>query len=528
MALFAERLPATGGSAVAPSLLLIHGWGHCSDIWRPLLPTLRPHFNLTLVDLPGFGRSPGPFPLDTETLLDQLLAHCRSGQIVVGFSLGGMLAVQMAARQPGQIAAVITLASNWCFVASAAWPNAMEQEAFTVFSSTVAASPVVGVKRFNALQSRGANNEKALLRQLRNGAQVAADDLSIALQCLARLDNTALAPQLPVPLLNLLADGDTLVPVAVAEHMRAAGADVEVIAGAAHPLFLSQPAQVVEHWLDFLHRCKLAPAGPMARRLDKQSVARSFSRAADTYDSVAQLQRDVAGSLLAALPTLANDAVVMDLGCGTGYCLPVLREQYGEISLIGADLAEGMVHYAATHQSAVATHWLCADAENLPLADSSVDLVISSLAIQWCEDPAAVMAEVFRVLRPGGRLLFTTLGPNTLVELKRAWQAVDALDHVNQFCSQALLHEAISDAGLHIVDWREQVITLGFDNVKSSVNALKQLGAGNQHTQRPRGLAGRQRLQSFRQAYEAQRDHRGLLPASYQVWFAQVEKHGVN
>ena len=95
--------------------------------------------------------------------------------------------------------------------------------------------------------------------------------------------------------------------------------------------------------------------------------------------------------------------------------------------MIALDLAEGMLREARTPPEAAATLPVesAADAAALPLRDASVDLVFSNLMLQWCQDPDAVFGECRRVLKPGGLLTFTTFGPDTLVELRRAWAAAD-------------------------------------------------------------------------------------------------------
>ena len=174
---------------------------------------------------------------------------------------------------------------------------------------------------------------------------------------------------------------------------------------------------------------------PSTFRLDRRALARAFDLASTSYDGHAQLQREVREELLARLPffKLAPRRVV-DLGCGTGEGAAALRRQFRRAETIAIDLAPGMLRQARGRSRP----WrrfarVCADAEALPLASGSVDLVFSSLMLQWCEQPQAALAEISRVLRPDGLLLFSTLGPQTLDELRSAWRAVDATPHVSEF-----------------------------------------------------------------------------------------------
>lgn len=262
-----------------------------------------------------------------------------------------------------------------------------------------------------------------------------------------------------------------------------------------------------------------------SRALDKREVARSFSRAATTYDSVAELQRQVGSYLLSTLPAVQAQRV-LDLGCGTGYFASYLQQHYPQSMLLGLDLAEGMASYASQHHHADA--WLCADAEQLPLCDNAVDVIFSSLAIQWCEDNQALFAEIYRTLKPGGYFVFSTLGPNTLHELRRAWLAADNYIHVNRFASQATLTQAMTAAGFNSdengLQWHENNIVLAYNKLKQLTGELKLLGAHNVNGGRPAGLTSRQRMRALVAGYEQQRNQQGQLPATYQVWYGCLQK----
>ncbi|WP_299178254.1 malonyl-ACP O-methyltransferase BioC [uncultured Neptuniibacter sp.] len=260
----------------------------------------------------------------------------------------------------------------------------------------------------------------------------------------------------------------------------------------------------------------------MDKVIDKQRVADSFSKAAVTYDSVAELQRDIGEALITYLPSRSIE-VMADLGCGTGYFTPRLKAEYAEAGLINMDLAFGMLSYARNQRWADDTHWICADAEVLPLRDSSIDLIFSSLAIQWCENLPKLFSEVERVLKPGGRFVVATLGPQTLHELRSAWQKADSYTHVNRFISREGILSALPQA-LRCQRFDEELRVLQYPRLKQLTDELKRLGAHNMNAGQQVGLTGRERISRFRDAYEAQRTTEGYLPATYQVFYAVFEK----
>lgn len=257
-------------------------------------------------------------------------------------------------------------------------------------------------------------------------------------------------------------------------------------------------------------------------QVNKQDVARSFSQAAPTYDQVAALQRSVAEHLLAKIPDQAFTSI-LDLGCGTGVVSAQLAQRFAASTVFGLDIAEGMLEYARSQFSQPALHWCCADAESLPLQDNSVDLVFSSLAVQWCADFQQLCNEVIRVLKPGGFCVLATLGPNTLHELRSAWQQVDGYVHVNRFIDSAAVTGAALKAGFGCEFWQQDIV-MRYSELRQLTAELKALGAHNVNRGRPKGLTGRQRIEKLKAGYETFRCADGSLPASYDVYYLRLEK----
>lgn len=267
-------------------------------------------------------------------------------------------------------------------------------------------------------------------------------------------------------------------------------------------------------------------AGGVWPALDRRRLRASFERAAETYDEVAVLQRAIADRLLERLDVVKlQPAVVLDTGCGTGYVTRALARRYPCAQRIALDIAESMVRHTRRGFG-----WrrlflrpplhVCAAAEALPLASASVDMIVSNLALQWCDAPAA-FAEFRRVLRPGGLLTFTTFGPDTLTELRRAWQAVDDRPHVHGFfdmhdLGDMLVHEGFADPVLDV-----ERLTLTYGDVMEVLRDLKRLGAHNAAVQRARGLTGKRQFARFRAAYEARRLD-GRIPATYETVYGHA------
>jgi malonyl-CoA O-methyltransferase len=257
--------------------------------------------------------------------------------------------------------------------------------------------------------------------------------------------------------------------------------------------------------------------------IDLARVRRSFGRSARGYDAAAVLQARVRDELLARLDVVRLDpAAILDLGAGTGHASLALKRRYRSSQVVALDLAEGMLREAGRRQTLLRRfRRVCGQAAALPLRDASIDLVFSNLMLQWCDDPAAVFRECRRVLRPGGLLTFTTFGPDTLVELRRAWATADGHAHVNRFTDMHDIGDALVRSGLAEPVMDVDRYTLTYDSVRDLMRDLKAIGAHNANAGRPRGLTGKGALDRMTAAYETyRRDAR--LPATYEVVFGQA------
>ncbi|WP_312937745.1 malonyl-ACP O-methyltransferase BioC [Stutzerimonas nitrititolerans] len=254
---------------------------------------------------------------------------------------------------------------------------------------------------------------------------------------------------------------------------------------------------------------------------DKRQVAASFSRAAASYDAVAELQRAVGNALIERLPAGLCPTRWLDLGSGTGYFSRVLANRFPQADGVALDIAEGMLRHARPKGGA--TSFVAGDAERLPLRSTSLDLLFSSLALQWCEDFAAVLNEAERVLRPGGVFAFSSLCSGTLQELRDSWQAVDGFAHVNRFRSFEAYQELCATSRLRCLALDMRPSVLHFSELRQLTHELKALGAHNLNPGRPGGLTGRARIRALIEAYERFRTPSGL-PATYRVVYGLLCK----
>lgn len=267
-------------------------------------------------------------------------------------------------------------------------------------------------------------------------------------------------------------------------------------------------------------------------RIDKRLMRRAFERAARTYDQAAFLQREVGQRLLERLefvklaPTLA-----LDVGCGTGFGSRALAQRYPQARVVGLDIAPAMLRVARQADpwwrrklpfvAGNVPAYIGGDLERLPLPDSSAQLLCSNLALQWSNDLSLAFAEFRRVLAPGGLLMFSTFGPDTLRELRQAFAGLDGYTHVNRFMDMHDIGDELAYAGFATPVVDMEFITLTYADLMGLLRELKAIGAHNVTSGRGHGLMGKKAWRAMLQNYEKLRRD-GRLPATYEVIYGHA------
>jgi malonyl-CoA O-methyltransferase len=226
---------------------------------------------------------------------------------------------------------------------------------------------------------------------------------------------------------------------------------------------------------------------------------------------------------------------ILDLGCGTGYLTSLLAKRFPQAEIVALDIAPAMLEQTARRFKSLRPWWrfwqrrqplrcVEGDMRQLPFEPGVFDLVISNMVIQWADDLDGVFAQIRRVLADEGLFLFTSFGPDTLKELRQAWQLVDpAHGYVSDFIDMHDAGDGLVRArfGFPVMD--VETFTLTYEKVVDLLKDLKAIGATNALAEGRKGLMTQTQLKAMYQVYESyRREVDARLPASYEVVYGHA------
>ncbi len=245
-------------------VVLLHGWGMHSGVWCGVVDELCKQYQVTVLDLPGYGRSGWSGSCySLETIAEQMLEVAPDNAVWIGWSLGGTIAQYIALNEPGRVAALSLVTSTPQFVQSSDWPCAVELSVLAQFSEALLDDDRATLNRFIALQVRGSVDARETLRQLRAQLfEFGLPEIAALKGGLSILQSANLRPVLKnikCPVQMIFGERDQLVPAAVGEAMQPllANVRIDVLSGAGHVPFISHPAEFLHATTDFLNELSL-------------------------------------------------------------------------------------------------------------------------------------------------------------------------------------------------------------------------------------------------------------------------------
>lgn len=245
-------------------LVLLHGWGLNAEIWHCIREELASHFTLHLVDLPGFGRSRGYGALSLDEMAQQVLDAAPQNAVWLGWSLGGLVASQVALSRPDRVQALVTVASSPCFSAQDAWPG-IKPDVLAGFQQQLSEDFQRTVERFLALQTMGTETARKDARTLKQTVlslpMPEVEVLNGGLELLKTVDLRAPLAALTLPHLRIYGYLDGIVPRKVAPLLDELWPKSQsmVVAKAAHAPFISHPDEFCSALTVFIREVTTTP-----------------------------------------------------------------------------------------------------------------------------------------------------------------------------------------------------------------------------------------------------------------------------
>jgi malonyl-CoA O-methyltransferase len=210
---------------------------------------------------------------------------------------------------------------------------------------------------------------------------------------------------------------------------------------------------------------------------DKTVIKRCFSRAASTYDEFSGFQRMAALEVMKRLSAIASSSSlaspVLDIGCGTGFLLELIKSSIADVRAYGSDIALPMLCRARENTGQAHSGLIASDCESLPFRDESFAIAASSLTFQWAQELSVAFSEAFRILKRGGLFIFSTLGPETLGELKECYPGYQGIE----FRESADIRRTLEEAGFEEASVESKIIKMRYDSFMDLLRTLKHIGA---------------------------------------------------
>ncbi len=251
-------------------------------------------------------------------------------------------------------------------------------------------------------------------------------------------------------------------------------------------------------------------------------LEQDFSKAANSYDKHAHLQQACADNLIERLKYFSHQPQnILDLGSGTGFLADKLKTLYPKAQVTGVDIAEKMCQYASKKHLDI--EFVCADIYDLPLKTNSYDLIVSNFTLQWCDDLPKVFREILKVASPDASFMFSTVGFDSLRQLRECWAKVDEHPRVKDFYDMHDIGDMLLQAG-----WLQPVmdverLTNYYADTNNIFAEFKGLGVVNKEKERQRGLTGKAKFKNFKAQYEKLRTAKGL-PLGWEVIYGFCKK----
>jgi len=257
----------------------------------------------------------------------------------------------------------------------------------------------------------------------------------------------------------------------------------------------------------------------------KQKIKQCFDAAASTYNEAAFVQSQAGMELIKKLNKIKIiPNIIADIGSGTGYLAKQLVIEFSDSTVACVDFSENMLAEARHYAEYKNISYINSDFDYLPFKSNSLDLICSNFALQWSLNLPQTFFELSRILKAEGYLLFSTLGPSTLHELRDCWKRIDADSHVNHYSDLESIKKHLEDNNIKIIEIESRIMTMYFSDIINIMRNLKSVGANYVIDKKSKSMMTPKKLELLAGYYENYRNSINLLPVSYEVIYVMGVK----
>ena len=266
--------------------------------------------------------------------------------------------------------------------------------------------------------------------------------------------------------------------------------------------------------------------------INKNLKRKIFDRAASTYDAHAVLQNQIIDNLFERLDLIKiKPSFALELGCGTGRTTPLLQKKFNNLNLFNYDISEGMLEFAKSKNSlglfslisSKKNYYICGDIDYLPFKEEVFDLIWSSSTLQWSNNFDKSLSQVLNLLKPGGLFIFSTYGPNTLMELGSITEEIFQRSTLNYFYDVHDIGDLLINLGFKDPVLDVENFTLTYEDPKNLLIDLKKIGATSGPEIKDSIFLGKSFIQQYKEGYEKFKEN-NLCPATYEVIYGHAWK----
>ena len=253
----------------------------------------------------------------------------------------------------------------------------------------------------------------------------------------------------------------------------------------------------------------------------KIKILKSFDAKSSSYDEHSFVQKEVSERMIKRLKFLKSKPLnILDIGCGTGYLSNLISQYLPNSNIVCMDFSYEMVSQCKNKN--IKLEPLVADAEYMPFKTSTFDLVISSFTLHWCQQIDKIFSDIFRILKNDGNFMFTTVGPDTLKELRDAYKLIDNYEHINTFDDMHTYGDILLSSGFHDPVMDIERLIIEYKNFNEVLQSLRKTGASTVIYNESK-FTTKKSLKNLENHYKKSNKN-GLFPVTYEMIYGVAWK----